>query len=78
MKKLLVYLPDELHQDLKELAHRRKTAMAELVRQAIEKTYEDQLDGLLAEREVDAYAADPSTSVSLEDYLARRRSALHP
>jgi predicted transcriptional regulator len=76
MKKLLVYLPPELHGDLKEIAHRRKTAMAELVRQAIEQTYQDELDGLLMERELDAHAKDPASSVSLKEYLARRSSGV--
>ncbi|MBI2886544.1 MAG: hypothetical protein HYY02_04990 [Chloroflexi bacterium] len=71
MKKLLVYLPDGLHQDLKELAHRKKTAMAELVRQAIEVAYQDELDGLLVEHEVDAHGSAPESSVSLTEYLAR-------
>lgn len=76
MKKLLVYLPEELHQDLKEIAHRRKSTMAELVRRAIEKTYLDELDVLLMERELDAHAKDPASSLTLEEYLARRSSGL--
>ena len=77
MKKLLVYLPDELHEDLKELAHRRKKSMGDMIRRAIERTYEDDLDGLLAERGLEAYLADPSSAITLEEYLARRQSAAH-
>ena len=76
MKKLLVYLPDELHEDLKELAHRRKKSMGELVRRAIEKTYLDDLDVLELERELEAYRRDPSSAVSLDDYLRSRNIAL--
>ena len=76
MKKLLVYLPGELHEDLKELAHRRKKSMGELVRRAIEKTYMDDLDVLEMERELEAYRRDPSSAVSLDDYLRSRNIAL--
>lgn len=76
MKKLLVYLPDELHEDLKELAHRRKKSMGELVRKAVEKTYLDDLDVLEMERELEAYRRDPSSAISLDDYLRTRNIAL--
>jgi len=76
MKKLLVYLPGELHEDLKELAHRRKKSMGELVRRAIEKTYMDDLDVLEMERELEAYRRDPSSAISLDDYLRSRNIAL--
>ncbi len=76
MKKLLVYLPDELHEDLKELAHRRKKSMGDMIRRAIERTYEDDLDVLLMERELAAHAADPSSSISLEEYLASHNIAI--
>ena len=76
MKKLLVYLPDELHEDLKELAHRRKKSMGELVRRAIEKTYLEDLDVLELERELEAYRKDPSSAISLDDYLRSRNIAL--
>ena len=76
MKKLLVYLPGELHEDLKELAHRRKKSMGELVRRAIDKTYMDDLDVLEMERELEAYRRDPSSAISLDDYLRSRNIAL--
>ncbi len=72
MKRLLIQLPEELHQDLRELAHRHKASMSELVRRAIESVYEEELDGLMADREFDAYKADPSTAVTLDEFLAGR------
>ena len=41
MAKLLVYLDEDFHEDLKELAHRKKTTMAALVRYALDYTFED-------------------------------------
>lgn len=69
MAKLLVYLDDERHADLKELAHRHKTTMADLVRYAIEKTYEDQLDVVAGERSLEEYLNDPSSAISLDDLM---------
>jgi hypothetical protein len=69
MAKLLVYLDDDAHEDLKELAHRHKTTMAALVRYAIDKTFEDQLDVIAGERGLEEYLRDPSSAVSLDDLL---------
>ena len=72
MAKLLVYLDDERHADLKELAHRHKTTMADLIRFAMEEAFEDDLDSIRIERRLEESAADPSGSMSWEDYKAER------
>ena len=72
MAKLLVYLDDERHADLKELAHRHKTTMADLIRFAMEEAFEDDLDSIRGERRLEEAAADPSGSMSWEDYKAER------
>jgi hypothetical protein len=72
MAKLLVYLDDERHADLKELAHRQKTTMADLIRHAMEETFEDDLDAIRGERRLAEAADDPSGSISWEDYKAER------
>jgi predicted DNA-binding protein len=75
MKKLMVYLDEEMHEDLRELAHRQKTTMAELVRYALDKTFEDALDIIGAERALEEAARDPRSTMSWEEFkkqLARR------
>ena len=72
MKKLMVYLDEEVHEDLKVLALRHKTSMAELVRYAIDKTFEDQLDVIAAQRSWEEYLRDPSSAISLDEYLKER------
>jgi hypothetical protein len=72
MAKLLVYLDDERHADLKELAHRHKTTMADLVRFAIEEAFEDDLDAISGQRGLEEYLNDPSGGMSLDDYLKER------
>jgi hypothetical protein len=76
MKKLMVYLDDDFHEDLRELAHRRKTTMAALVRYAVDEIFGDDLDALLGERRLKEHLADPSGGISLEDYLKERNIAL--
>ena len=39
MKKLLVYLDEDFHSDLKELARRKNTSMGALVRYAVDLTF---------------------------------------
>jgi hypothetical protein len=72
MAKLLVYLDEDVHGDLKELAHRKKTTMAALVRYALDHTFEDELDAIAGERSLDEYLQDPSSATSLDEYLKER------
>jgi hypothetical protein len=72
VKKLLVYLDDDFHEDVKELAHRKRTSMAALVRYALDYTFEDELDAIAGERSLEEYLRDPSSAISLDDYLRER------
>ncbi len=72
MKRLTVILPDQLVDDLKEVARRRHKRVSTLVRQAVERVYEDDLDSLIGERALDEYLSDPSQWISLEEYRKQR------
>ena len=76
MKKLMVYLDDDFHDDLKELAHRKKTSMAALVRYALDHTFEDDLDVIAGQHSLEEYLQDPSSAVSLDDFLKEMGIAL--
>ncbi len=76
MKKLMIYLDDDLHEDLKALAFRKRTTMAALVRYALDKTFEDELDVIAGERALEEAARDPSSTMSLEEYLEKRGLAV--
>lgn len=73
MKKLMVYLDEDVHEDLKTLSFRKKTPMAALVRYALDKTFEDELDIIGAERALEEAARDPSSTITLEEYMEKRR-----
>jgi hypothetical protein len=72
MKNLPVYLDAHFHEDLKELAHRKKTTMSALIRYAVDKTFEDELDAIGAEGAWEEYLADPSAAISLDEYMKER------
>jgi predicted transcriptional regulator len=72
MKKLAVHLDDEVHDELKVLALRKRTAMSALVRYALERTFEGELDVIAGERALEEAARDPSSVMTLEEYKARR------
>ena len=76
MKKLMVYLDEDMHEDLREMAFRKKTTMAALVRYALDKTFEDDLDLVSAERALEEAARHPEETMSLEEYLERRGLAI--
>ena len=73
-KKLMVYLDEDRHEDLKELAHRSRTTMAELVRSAIEDAFEDDLDAVRAQRLLEEAATDPEGAVSWQKLKAELRA----
>ncbi|MDI6857101.1 MAG: DUF6290 family protein [Dehalococcoidia bacterium] len=72
MKKLMVYLDDETHEDLRQLAFRKRTSMAALIRYAVDKTFEDELDIAAAERALEEYASNPNAAITLDEYLEKR------
>lgn len=72
MKKLMVYLDEDMHEDLRVLAFRKRTTMAALIRYALDKTFEDDLDIIAGERALEEAARDPSSTMTLEEYTARR------
>ena len=76
MKKLMVYLDEDLHEDLRALAFRKKTTMAALVRYALDKTFEDDLDVVGAERALEEAARDPTSTITLEEYVEKRGLAV--
>ena len=76
MKKLMIYLDGEMHESLRLLAFRKRTTMAALVRYALGKTFEDELDAIAAEQALEEYAANQEAAVTLEEYMQRRGIAV--
>jgi len=76
MKKLMIYLNDDLHEDLKALAFRKRTTMAALIRYALDRTFEQELDVIAGEQALEEAARNPSSSMTLEQYLEKRGLAL--
>ena len=74
MKKLMVYLDQDMHEDLRVLAFHKKTTMAALVRYALDKTFEDELDAIAGERALEEAARDPASTMSWEEYKRQRAS----
>ena len=74
MKKTMVYLPEELHEGLRQLAFEHRTSMAELIRRAVQAAYGETIEDIRdAEAELAGYLKDPSTAISLEDFLSERK-----
>jgi hypothetical protein len=68
-KRLLVSMDDERYEDLRRLAFETKAPMADLVRYAIEKVFEDQLDAMAGQRGLEDYLKNPEDYVPLEDLM---------
>ncbi|MGB2853988.1 MAG: ribbon-helix-helix protein, CopG family [Dehalococcoidia bacterium] len=75
MKKTMIYLPEETHEGLKELAFEARTSIAELVRRAIDIVYGEDIEDIRdMENELAKYRADPGSAVELEEYLRQRKA----
>lgn len=75
MKRVLVTMPDDLHEELRELAHRKKTTMSRLMRVAVETVYEDELDAISGELGLEEYLQSRD-NMTIEEYIAKRRGAV--
>ncbi len=74
MKKTMVYLPEELHEGLRQLAFEHRTSMAELIRRALEAAYGETIEDIRdMEAEIASYREDPSSSISLDEFIAEQK-----
>ena len=74
MKKTMVHLPEDIHEGLRRLAFEHRTSMAELVRRAVEAAYGETIEDIRdGEAELAEYLKDPSTAISLDDYIAQNK-----
>ena len=75
MKKTMIYLPEETHEGLRELAFENKTSLAELIRQAVDIVYGEDIEDIRdMKEELARYQADPSAAIPLEEYLRQRKA----
>ena len=75
MKRTMIYLPEQTHQGLRKLAFEANTSIAELIRQAIDIVYgEDVADIRDMEEELAKYRAHPDSAIDLERYLRQRKA----
>lgn len=74
MVRTTVYLPERVHRGMKVLAALNGKSMADLLREALEEVYNDDMTDLRRAREaVAGLKKHPETAVGLRDYLAKRR-----
>ena len=75
MKRTMIYIPEQTHQGLRKLAFEANTSIAELIRQAINIVYgEDVADIQDMEEELAKYRAKPDSAIDLERYLRQRKA----
>ena len=73
MVRTTIYLPEELHSGLKHLAVELHCPMADLLRKAVESTYERELEDLRAAQKAwRAHLKNPGKAVSARSYFVKR------
>ena len=75
MKRTMIYLPEQTHQGLRKLAFEANTSIAELIRQAIDAVYSEDIEDIQdMEEELKKYQAHPESAIELEKYLRQRKT----
>ena len=73
MVRTTIYLPEELHTGLKHLAVDMHRPMADLLRKAVEETYEHELSDLRAAQKAwKSHLKSPDKAVTARRYFAKR------
>jgi len=71
----MIYLPEQTHEGLRKLAFEANTSMAELIRQAIDTVYSEDIEDIQdMEEELAKYRAHPESAIELEKYLQQRKA----
>jgi len=74
MKRTMIYLPDEIHKGLRELAVEADTSVAELIRRAVKTVYGEDIEDIqVMEEELAKYRDDPNSAIDLDAYLSQRQ-----
>ena len=75
MKRTMIYLPEQTHEGLRKLAFEANTSIAELIRQAINAVYSEDIEDIQdMEEELAKYRAHPESAVELKEYLRHRKA----
>ncbi|MFA4837610.1 MAG: CopG family transcriptional regulator [Dehalococcoidia bacterium] len=75
MKRTMIYLPEEIHEGLRRMAFESKTSIAELIRQAVDKAYREDLEDIRDMEEALAdYKAHPESAIDFEEYVRQREA----
>ena len=75
MKRTMIYLLEPTHQGLRKLAFEANTSIAELIRQAIDAVYGEDIEDIQdMEEELAKYRAHPESAIDLEEYLRQRKT----
>jgi len=71
MKRTMIYLPDDLHKNLKRLAVERESSLASLVREAVETVFEEDIEDIAHARDF-LKRSKPGGGEDYESYRAKR------
>ena len=75
MKRTMIYLPEQTHEGLRKLAFEANTSIAELIRQAINALYGEDIEDIQdMEKELAKYQTHPESAIDLEKYLRQRKA----
>ena len=74
MVRTTIYLSEDVHRGMKMMAAAGGQSMADLLREALERVYKDDLADIHAANEaLKEHRKHPNSDISVRDYLAKRR-----
>lgn len=74
MVRTTIYLPEDVHRGMKMMAAAEGQSMADLLREALERVYKEDLADIRAANEgMREFRKNPDAGISLRDFLAKHR-----
>jgi hypothetical protein len=70
VKKLTIRIDEDTYEDLRQLALTKETTMAGLVRYATDKTFEDELEIIGANRALEEAERNPDSTITIQEHVA--------
>ena len=73
MARMTLSLSEDLREDLRELARQKKASMSALLRYALDKTFEDDLDDISSRRALEEAEREPTSTMLWSEYVSARK-----
>jgi hypothetical protein len=70
----MIYLPEDIHKGLRDIAFEHNTSIAALIRKAVQKVYGEDIEDIRdMEEALKEYEEHPETAIEFNEYLRQKK-----